>query len=51
MLQRARVRQATYGYVGHLAERVVLEVSGLLLIAPLEADVDEFVGNVAFFGY
>ena len=42
---------ATYGDVGHLAERLVLEVSGFLMIALLEVDVDEFIGDVALFGY
>ena len=41
----------THGDVGHLAERVVLEVSGLLIIALLEVNGDEFIWYVAFLGY
>lgn len=44
-------KKATYRDVGHLAERVVLEVSGLLMIALLEVNVDEFIGDVSLFGY
>jgi hypothetical protein len=41
----------THGDVGHLADRVVLEVSGLLMIALPEVDGDEVVRYVALFGY
>ena len=41
----------TYGYVGDLAERLVREVRRLLLFARLEVDRDEFIGDVALFGY
>jgi hypothetical protein len=40
-----------YGYVGDLAERLVLEVRRLLLFARSEVDEDEFIGDVALFGY
>ena len=40
----------THGDVGHLTERVVREVGGLLVIALLEVDADEFIGDVALFG-
>ena len=30
---------------------MVREVGGLLMITPLEVDADEFIGDVALFGY
>ena len=44
-------RETTHGDIGHLAERLVLEVCRLLVFARLEADEDEFIGDVALFGY
>ena len=41
----------THGDVGHLAERVVLEVSGLLIVALLKVNGNELVRYVALFGY
>jgi hypothetical protein len=43
--------EATHRDVRHLAERVVLEVSRLLMVATPEVDVDEFIRDVALFGY
>jgi hypothetical protein len=43
--------ERTHGDVGHLAERVVLEVSGLLIVALLKVNGNEFVRYVALFGY
>ena len=40
-----------YAYVGDLAERLVLEVRRLFLFARSEVDGDEFIGDVALFGY
>ena len=44
-------RETTYIDVGYLAERLVREVRGLLVVARREVDGDEFVGDVALFGY
>ena len=43
--------EMTHSDVGHLAERVMLEVSGLLMVTLLEVNGDEFIRYVAFFGY
>ncbi len=43
--------EMTHSDVGHLAERVMLEVSGLLMVALLEVNGDEFIRYVALFGY
>jgi hypothetical protein len=43
--------EVTHGDVGHLAEWVVLEVSGLLIVALLKVNGNEFVRYVALFGY
>ena len=37
--------------IGHLAERLVREMRRPLMFARLEADEDEFIGDVALFGY
>ena len=41
----------TNGYVWHLAERLVAEVGGLLVLSGGDVDVHELIGDVAFFGY
>ena len=42
---------ATHCYVGDLAERLVREVSWLLVLGLLEVDGHDFIGDVALFGY
>jgi len=44
-------RGSTHGDVGHLAERLVRNVRLLLMLSRREVDGDEFIGNVALFGY
>jgi len=44
-------RATTYSYVGYLAERLVNEVRRLLVLGLLEVDGDDFIGDVALFGY
>jgi len=44
-------RVTTHSYVGYLAERLVSEVRWLLVLGLLEVDGDDFVGDVALFGY
>ena len=44
-------RGRTHGDVGHLAERLVRNVRLLLVLSGREVDGDEFIGNVALFGY
>ena len=41
----------THDYIWYLAERMVLEVHRLLLLAALDVDGDEFIRDVALFGY
>jgi hypothetical protein len=43
-------RETTYRDVGYLAERLVREVRGLLVLGRREVDGDDFVGDVALFG-
>jgi len=44
-------RETAYRDVGYLAERLVREVRKLLVVGRREVDGDEFVGDVALFGY
>jgi len=44
-------RETTYRDVRYLAERLVREVRGLLVLGRGEVDGDDFVGDVALFGY
>ena len=44
-------RETTHGDIGHLAERLVCKVRLLLVFARLEVDENEFIRDVAFFGY
>lgn len=48
---RRRVRAMTHSYVGNLAERLVRDVRGVLLLGLCKVDNVEFVGDVALFGY
>jgi hypothetical protein len=41
----------THGYIWYLAERLVLEVRRLLVLAATDVDGDEFIRDVALFGY
>ena len=41
----------THNYVGYLAKRLVLEVPRMFMLSLSEVDEDQFVGDVALFGY
>jgi len=41
----------THDYIGYLAKRLVLEMRGLLVLGHPEVDGNEFIRDVALFGY